>query len=816
MYKYRYILSLCFIFIFSLNAYSQSNEIEEIITTATKTEKTLQEVPVAVSVISADEIDKANVVDAFDLMQVVPSLDTRQYQSSKNAAFFIRGFGNGSNNNGVEPSVALFVDGVYRSKMQSRISDLPMVERVEVLRGPQSTLFGKNATAGVINIITKKPSFENYGKISTSFGNYNSRKLRGYYTGPLSESIAYSLSVDNNEADGHAKNNVTGNDTNNRDRYSLRADLLIEASDDLEIRITADYDEYDEFCCQVSNVSAGPAKQVVYGLGAQAAPNNPWTDTVHFNFDSFAKGENSGISINLVKEMDNMTFTSITSSRDSDSLESQDIDFDSAMILNPNTTNVNLKAKSQEFRLASKGNEKVNWLIGAYYYDEDLKNDSSVIFGPVWRTYADVLTAGLTGGAATLDGVGALIGLPGSQIFATGQGTVGYFTQSTETTTFFGQVDINLTEKMSAILGASYIEDEKQATGIDINTDVFSQVGFVGVGTFGLIQAGFDPATAAALATNPQFNPLLGFQGLQFLPEMQSFPNVGQSGRSSDDNVDYTAKLTYAFSDDVSVYGGISTGFKSTAWNLSTDSKPDAAERAALAAAGTPVKENTALGQRYASPEEAEVLELGLKMRLSTGYLNVTAFKQEIKDFQSNTFVSSGFILANAGQQSSEGLEFDLVFSPLPSIDVTFGGLMMDSNYDSFIGSAAGDVSGTKPENVHDDSFTSSITWNWNRGNTDGYIRLNHLYSGPTLIRIIPAENEAMCAAGTCEKTKDTLNFSAGISRGNLDIVFWGNNINDDKYLHTAFSSVGDPFRSSFEGYPNAPKTYGVTVNYSF
>ena len=163
MYKFRYILSLSFIFTFSLNTLAQSGEIEEIITTATKSEKTLQEVPVAVSVISADEIDKANVVDAFDLMQVVPSLDTRQYQSSKNAAFFIRGFGNGSNNNGVEPSVALFVDGVYRSKMQSRINDLPMVERVEVLRGPQSTLFGKNATAGVINIITKKPSFEKFG-----------------------------------------------------------------------------------------------------------------------------------------------------------------------------------------------------------------------------------------------------------------------------------------------------------------------------------------------------------------------------------------------------------------------------------------------------------------------------------------------------------------------------------------------------------------------------------------------------------------------------------------------------------------------------
>ena len=139
------IITLSLLVFIGQNTIAQANVIEEIITTATKTEKTLQEVPVAVSVISADEIEKANIVDAFDLMQVIPSLDTRQYQSSKNAAFFIRGFGNGSNNNGVEPSVALFIDGVYRSKMQGRISDLPEVERVEVLRGPQSTLFGKNA-----------------------------------------------------------------------------------------------------------------------------------------------------------------------------------------------------------------------------------------------------------------------------------------------------------------------------------------------------------------------------------------------------------------------------------------------------------------------------------------------------------------------------------------------------------------------------------------------------------------------------------------------------------------------------------------------
>ena len=114
-------------------------------------------------------------MDLFDLKAVVPSLDSRQYQSTINSTFFIRGFGNGSNNPGIEPSVAVFVDGVYRSKTQSQISDLPMVERIEVLRGPQSTLFGKNASAGVINIVTKKPSFDKSGMVTVGSGNHDAK-----------------------------------------------------------------------------------------------------------------------------------------------------------------------------------------------------------------------------------------------------------------------------------------------------------------------------------------------------------------------------------------------------------------------------------------------------------------------------------------------------------------------------------------------------------------------------------------------------------------------------------------------------------------
>ena len=129
------LLALCFVAVLGQGVVAQSNNVEEVVVTATKTERTLQEVPVAVSVVTADTIEKANIVDLMDLKAVVPSLDARQYQSTTNATFFIRGFGNGSNNPGIEPSVAVFVDGAYRSKIQGQISDLPLVERIEILRG---------------------------------------------------------------------------------------------------------------------------------------------------------------------------------------------------------------------------------------------------------------------------------------------------------------------------------------------------------------------------------------------------------------------------------------------------------------------------------------------------------------------------------------------------------------------------------------------------------------------------------------------------------------------------------------------------------
>ena len=145
--------------------------------------------PIAVSVVSADTIDKSNVRDLIDIQTTVPSLRVTQLQNSSQTNFTIRGFGNGANNPGIESSVGVFIDGVYRSRSAAAILDLPTLERVEILRGPQSTLFGKNVSAGAISITTKSPEFEWGGSVEATYGNFDQINFKGSLTGPISETL---------------------------------------------------------------------------------------------------------------------------------------------------------------------------------------------------------------------------------------------------------------------------------------------------------------------------------------------------------------------------------------------------------------------------------------------------------------------------------------------------------------------------------------------------------------------------------------------------------------------------------------------------
>ena len=247
---------------------------EDIVVTAAKREQTLQDVPISVAVTSEQTIQRAQIRDLIDLQSVVPSLKVAQFNTVGQTNFIIRGFGNGNGNVGIEGSVGVFIDGVYRSRSAASLNDLPEVERIEVLRGPQSTLFGKNVSAGAINIVTKRPQFEYGGRLDLTVGNYGELIAKATATGPISKTVAIRLSGSVDQRDGFDHNVVTGHSINDRNRESVRADVLWTPVDRLSVRIIADYNELNERCCGAVQLFNGPR----YAVHRRAAALWAWCD----------------------------------------------------------------------------------------------------------------------------------------------------------------------------------------------------------------------------------------------------------------------------------------------------------------------------------------------------------------------------------------------------------------------------------------------------------------------------------------------------------------------------------------------------------
>ncbi|MGY8892518.1 MAG: TonB-dependent receptor, partial [Pseudomonadales bacterium] len=315
--------------------------IEEIVVTASKRSSTLQETPISVSVTTGDTIDKAAIQDIMGLQSIVPSLRVSQLQSSTNSTFSIRGFGNGANNEGIEPSVGIFIDGVYRSRAGAAISDLPRLERVEVLSGPQSTLFGKNASAGVISVITPKPSGETGGYLEGSAGNMDYKNAKFLFESAISEDLSFDISGNATQRDGYFTDIGGGEALNERDRWGLRGQVYWTPNDTTEVRILADYDSIDEACCGVTNLISGPTAGAIAAIGGALVPEQPFGFRTSLDIDPFNEVENGGISMQVDVDYGGFMLTSITSQRFSDTYESIDIDFTSAPVFQASPNDIN-------------------------------------------------------------------------------------------------------------------------------------------------------------------------------------------------------------------------------------------------------------------------------------------------------------------------------------------------------------------------------------------------------------------------------------------------------------------------------------------
>jgi len=828
----------------------------DIIVTASKRSQTLQDTPVAVSVTSAAQLEESQIRDLIDLQTAVPSLRVSQLQSSANTNFIIRGFGNGANNAGIEPSVGVFIDGVYRSRSAAQIGDLPNVERIEVLRGPQSTLFGKNASAGVISIVTQKPQFDFGGSAEVTYGNFNAITVKGDVTGPISETVAFSIGGSYNRRDGYAQDLKLDTDVNDRNRYGVRGQLLFEPTDALSIRLIGDYDKIDENCCIAGNVIAGPTVAITNALagGPSVDANNPFSFDVYNNFLSTNEIENYGGSGQIDYDLGNLALTSITAYRKVKALTNQDSDFTGADLIGENSQDLGIDTFTQELRITSDFDGPFNFLLGGYYFNEKIDQKNDIRFGTQFRPYGDQLIRAASGNAlnvALLEGTfGALEGAPTRYVgtfFRAGDGLDEAYRLKDEAFSIFGTVDFEVTDRLTLSLGGNYTKDRKNFSTNVISSDVFSGINldapqyapFRNQLLLGgaLQQAGVNPnnpAAVAAFATNPatapifqQFlafaaanqnnpaaNPLGGLRAFQFLPPFLNVPNSVEDGKTDDGDLSYSVRAAYEVTDTVNVYATYATGFKASSVNLSRDSRPLASDLAAITAAGlrTP---NLATGSRFAAPEESTVYEFGLKGQWDVAAVNIAVFKQSIKGFQSNVFTGTGFALANAGKQSTFGIEFDGSVRPVDGLNLTLAATYLDAKYDSFVNSAFGDISGTTPAGIPDLSLSMGATYTHEfAGGTKAIAHVDYAYESPVQI----VEGLSGFPAGVVEGLQREVNslnasFTIRLTNG-LDVGVWGRNLTDAQYLTTIFPAVAQA--GSVSGYPSQPRTYGGTVRFKF
>ncbi len=849
----------------------------DIIVTATKREQTLQDVPVAVSVTTAQTIERAQIRDIKDLGSVVPSLRVGDRQSSQNATFYIRGFGNGANNLGIEPSVGVFIDGVYRSRTASTIADLPDVKRVEVLRGPQSTLFGKNASAGVISVITLEPEFDFHGNVELSYGNYNAVVAKGRITGPISDTIAVSLAGGVNKREGYVRDLGTGNRTNERDRWFIRGQAMFKPNSDLKIRLIGDYGKIEENCCAVVNLVAGPATGVLVAIGGQVNPaSNPFGNVVYNNFDSTNNIENWGVSGHIDYQMGPFALTSITAYRGTNSITNQDSDFTSANLLQRNFQDARVRTFTQELRANANFADRFNVLLGAFYFHEDIQQRNEIQWGPQARTFANLLVQGGSGGALSLPLLeatfGALDGQPTrytNQFFAAGQGLNERYTLKNDAITIFGQVDFDVTDRLTITGGLSYTHDSKRFTENVVSSDVFAGVNFdapqyapfrnqllfqgalaqqvggaLGLGrnataaeinsfavgnpaAFGAISAG-SQAFANANQNVPAANPLNGFRGFQFFPPFLNVPNAIEPGRTSDDNVSYTARVAYDVSNSLNVYASVASGFKASSINLSRDSRPTAGDLALINAAGLGVA-NLIARSRSAGPEKSTVYELGLKANFGIATANVAVFKQIIRGFQSNVFSGTGFFLTNADKQSVFGVEFEGTVKPARGLTLGLAVTYLDPKYDVFTNSSFGDASGATPADVPPWSLTLSADYEHHLGNDDRIIFHSdfHYESETQVVEGLPGlltrlpngtinpASIPVALAAAVPFTREVEDLSASLTyamHNGFELSVWGRNLLDDRYLNLIFDSPAQT--GSISGYINQPRTYGVSARF--
>lgn len=555
-----------------------------IIVTATRRAQDVQDIPLAVTAISPQQLETQRVVNIQQISALAPSFTASQAQlASGSVVLRVRGVGTTSNNIGFESAVGIFIDGAYQSRPGVALSEFVDVERVEVLRGPQGTLFGRNTSAGALNVTNVRPDVTQFsGFVNGEYGNFNEKALQGAINLPIvKDTVAVRLTGAWRQRDGFLDVvNRTGTkvgETNDVDQWLVRGQIGWDTESGLRGRIIADYSKSKSSCCGAIELYQSPlvtgGAYAAVGLGANGGNGQPYTETTARNNDGFERAmDNRVVSANFAPQanIDNYGVTSelefpvsdnanlifIGSYRKYKSFEKYDSDFSGLDIFNVDALNLSIDTWTAELRLQGEAlGGKLNYMVGGFYSDESIDQTQKFALGTDYDRNVGALLFVPTSGAFGPTPLAAVTGGVNAALTR----TTNRFQQDAKSYAIFTHNSLELTDGLELTVGLRYSWEDKSG-------------GFTQPATNNAIC----PATLAALGNipsvlRPSFIGLgcFGFVAPVNLPQAAALPLVRTfQSNFKDEELIYTGKLGYAISPQINTYASFTHGYKSGGINL--------------------------------------------------------------------------------------------------------------------------------------------------------------------------------------------------------------------------------------------------------
>jgi len=727
---------------------------EKIIITASKKEQTLQSSNIAVTAFSGDALRELNLTDSTDIASQTPGLNIgTPVGEGNNPSISLRGVGLNDFNDNNEGPIAVYRDDIYQSAMPGLTFQLFDLERVEVLRGPQGTLYGRNATGGLVHFISAKPTDDLEGYLNVTIAEYNQIKTEGAISGGLTDNIQARLSVATNQHDGYVTNRV-GKDANEADSLAARLQVNFDLSDDLSVLVNVHTADSDTVAPQYQHQATAGGTDF---YGYTDTDNDVWAGD--YDRQGILKIESQGASINLNYSAENYEFTSITAIENVEKIHQEDTDVGPSPALEPQFVSDN-EQFSQEFRIAFTAGS-VDWMLGAYYFENEVTGELDFLGrypGPV----VDAIT-------------GAPEGTFGTELVDFFGYDVDYL-QESESIGLFGQGEIQLNEKWTLTVGLRYTTEDRTMNYQNKTTSHPDA----------LLNSCLIPAgDVCGFGFGPDY-PGTDF----FLDFSENNPLAANINTLDDDNISGRISLDYTANEDLFFFANIASGFKSGGFNGGFLDFTDGV-----------VESDVAFDS-----EELLSYELGVKSTLADGdvRLNATAFYYDYKNYQALSFSGiSQFI--NNSDATVYGADVEFIWLPGDDWDINLGASFLNSEVDEVINRDTGPVQNT--EMVLAPNFTLNGLVRYQATEALS-LQVDFNHQGEQFFDITNSDVSK-------EEAYTVFNARIGYEiNENLSVSAFVKNITEEEYRVYSFDFTSAAGLN--QNFYAAPRWMGVSVNYTF